>query len=221
MSQIDAEESPPSEVPPPPRRLSKTRRVFYIVFIAFAGVFIYYFGWVGVRPFQVPSGSMLPTLQPGDFLFAVPADTYRRGEIVVLRDPLIAGGYLVKRIVGTTGDRISIDNGYLSINGEYASEPYIREPVEYFMPPHDVPPGEVLVLGDNRNESDDASRWLINPSTGEAIESRDPTVDTVNGVPWKRTVPEDSIVGKVEYIYLPFSRMGAIKPFPLTNTRGE
>ncbi|MCC6488292.1 MAG: signal peptidase I [Candidatus Hydrogenedentes bacterium] len=221
MSQVDTEEEAPPVEAPPPRRLSKTRRAFYIVFIAHASVFIYFFGWVGVRPFQVPSGSMLPTLQPGDFLFAVPVDSYRRGDIVVLRDPLITGGYLVKRIVGTGGDRISVDNGYLSINGEYASEPYIREPIEYLMPPHEVPPGEVLVLGDNRNESDDASRWLINPRTGEAVESRDTTIDTVEGVPWKRTVPVDSIVGKVEYIYLPFSRMGTIKAFPLTNTRGD
>ena len=221
MSSIDSEEVPTPEAPPSRKRLSKARRVFYIFFIVFAGVFIYYFGFVGVRPFMVPSGSMLPTLQPGDFLFAVPAATYRRGEIVVLKDPLIPGGYLVKRIVGAGGDQISVDNGYLSINGDYASEPYIFDPMEYILPPHEVPPGEVLVLGDNRNESDDASRWLINPATGAAIETHDTTVDTVEGVPWKRTVPVDSIIGKVEYIYLPFSRMGPIKPFPLTNTRGE
>lgn len=206
---------------PKPARLSRSRRVFYIIFIAFAFFFVYEFGYVGVRPFEVPSGSMIPTLLPGDFLFTVPQPQYHRGDIVVLKDPLTPGGYLVKRIVGIPGDTISAENGYLAIDGLYASEPYIREPMNYQMPPRKVPEGEVFVLGDNRNESDDASHWLIDPKTGRAIETDKPNVDTVDGERWKRTVPMDSIVGKVKYLYLPFSRMGPVHSYPLTNTAGE
>ncbi len=212
--------NPPPEAPKR-TRLSRGRRIFYIVFLVFAAVFIYEFGYVGVRPFEVPSGSMIPTLVPGDFLFAVPQPQYHRGDIVVLTDPLTPGGYLVKRIVGMPGDTISAENGYLAIDGLYASEPYIREPMNYQMPPRKVPDGEMFVLGDNRNESDDASHWLIDPETGHAIETDKPNVDTVNGKRWKRTVPMKSIVGKVHYIYLPFSRMGPLHSYPLTNTAGD
>ena len=203
------------------RRLSRGRRVFYLGFIGYAAVLIYFFAVRGAVPFKVPSGSMEPTLLPGDFLFTTKEPTCRRGDIVVLRDPMTPGGYLVKRIVGMPGDTIGIDNGSVFINGKYASEPYIREPINYVFPPHKVPPGEVLVLGDNRNESDDASRWLIDPETGQAKETDDTTTDAVAGKHWKRTVPLDSVIGTVRLIYLPFSRMGRVMPYPLTNTAGE
>lgn len=206
---------------PAKRRHPPARTAFYIAFLIFAAIVLYAFVVVGVAPFKVPSGSMIPTLLPGDFLFCVPQDTYTRGELVVLHDPLTPGGYLVKRIVGVAGDTVSAENGYLAIDGKYASEPYILEPMNYEMPPRTVPDGEIFVLGDNRNESDDASRWLINPASGEAIETQRPAVDTVDGKEWKRTVPVSSVIGQVVYIYLPFARMGSVRSYPLTNVDGE
>jgi len=211
----------PSERSPKKKRHSRARLTFYIAFLIFAAIALYFFVWVGVVPFKVPSGSMMPTLVPGDFLFCVPQPAYHRGDIVVLMDPIPPGGYLVKRITGMPGDTVSAENGYLAINGTYASEPYIREPMNYVMPPRQVPDGEVFVLGDNRNESDDASHWLIDPATGDGIETNDSTVDEVGGETWKRTVPIDTIVGKVVYIYLPFDRMGPVRSYPLTNVAGE
>ena len=214
-----------SDIQPEPtpkrKKHSRGRLTFYIAFLVFAVVFLYFSIIVGVRPFKVPSGSMLPTLLPGDFLFCVPQPSYHRGDIVILLDPLQPGGYLVKRIVGMPGDTVSAENGYLTVNGTYASEPYIREPMNYVMPPRAVPDGEVFVLGDNRNESDDASRWLIDPETGQGIETGKTTEDVVDGKTWKRTVPIDSIIGKVVYLYLPFDRMGPVRSYPLTNLDGE
>lgn len=204
-----------------PRGMGPVRLAIYVVFLLLAAALIYGFGVIGLVPFKVPSHSMAPTLLPGDFIFAAPEKVYHRGEIVVLRDPLIPGGYLVKRIVGVAGDTIEVDNGYLSINGKYASEPYIPEPMEYVIPRETIPEGEVLVLGDNRNYSDDASRWLIDPQTGQARKAEGLSSNIIERRVWKRSIPVDMIEGRACFIYLPFSRIGPIRAYPLTNIDGE
>ncbi|HRI87054.1 MAG TPA: signal peptidase I [Candidatus Hydrogenedentes bacterium] len=202
-------------------RIRPARKAFYVVVILVGIVVSYWMGIRGLAPFRVPSESMLNALQPNDFIFTLPQETYARGDIVVLHDPLLPGGFLVKRIVGLPGDKIDINYGYLSINNAYASEPYIREPMNYFLQGIEVPDGEMIVLGDNRNESEDASRWLIDPDTGEAIDATRVQSDIVDGKRWKRTVPMNSIIGKVVFRYLPFSRFGVVSSFPLKNSKGE
>ena len=212
---------PPVEAQRAHKRLSPARQAFYIAFVLFAAVFVYWILFRGLMFFRVPSESMLPTLAAGDFIVTLPRQEYRRGDIVVLADPLMKGGHLVKRVAAVEGDTVEVGLGYLTVKGRYASEPYIREPMNYAIETLTVPTGEVLVLGDNRNESDDASRWLINPDTGEAVDAVNAKNDVVNGKRWKRTVPAGTIVGKVMYRYLPFGRIGAISSYPLTNSAGE
>ncbi|MFA6244538.1 MAG: signal peptidase I [Candidatus Hydrogenedentales bacterium] len=201
--------------------LSRGRVVFYSIVIVGSLIPIYFFGILGAVPFKVPSSSMEPTLLPGDYLFATPESLYSRGDIIVLRDPTQKGAFLVKRIVGLPGDTISEDNGSLSINGKYASEPYIYEPINYVLQPVTVPENEILVLGDNRNASEDSSRWLIDPDTGEVTVSDEYGTRGPGGKTYKRSVPIKSIIGKVRYIYLPFKRAGKVPSFPLTNFDGE
>jgi signal peptidase I len=212
---------PPVEAPRARRRLSPARQAFYIAFVLFAAVFVYWLLFRGLMFFRVPSESMLPTLAPGDFIVTLPQQVYRRGDIVVLADPLMKGGRLVKRIAAVEGDTVEVSLGYLTIQGRYASEPYIHDPMDYAIETLTVPTGEVLVLGDNRNESNDASRWLINPDTGEAMDATDAKSDIVNGKRWKRTVRVSTVVGKVMYRYLPFGRIGGVSSYPLTNSAGE
>jgi signal peptidase I len=108
---------------------------------------------------------------------------------VVVRDPERPGEYLVKRIVGISGDRIAVLNGQLMVNGRAISEPYLSEPMEYQMSPMLVGSQEVFLLGDNRNESEDSHLW-------------------------KRGVPESDIMGAVRYIYSPGERRGARVAYP-------
>ena len=90
-------------------------------------------------PFQIPSGSMLPTIQIGDHIFAsmysygspVPFTDIKlfkkpiqRGDIIIFpypRDPSID---YIKRAIGLPGETIEIQNDNVFINGELLNEPY-------------------------------------------------------------------------------------------------
>jgi signal peptidase I len=91
----------------------------------------------------IPSGSMLPTLQIGDYVvvekwaygarlpFTSAAQlgwsSPQRGDIVVLLNPNggTADDDLIKRVVGVAGDTVEIRDGHLIVNGQ----PVPREPV--------------------------------------------------------------------------------------------
>ncbi|MFH1158516.1 MAG: signal peptidase I [Pseudomonadota bacterium] len=91
------------------------------------------------EPFNIPSGSLLPTLQIGDYLFvekyaygysrySFPMELIdfrgrffesepKRGDIAVFRRPKKIDVDYIKRIVGLPGDRIQVAGGILHING--------------------------------------------------------------------------------------------------------
>ena len=87
-----------------------------------------------VEPFRIPSGSMLPTLEAGDFILVnkfgyglrlpvihdliVPLGDPGLGDVVVFRYPVDPGQDYIKRIVGLPGDTIAYSGKRLSINGE-------------------------------------------------------------------------------------------------------
>lgn len=103
------------------------------------------------EPFNIPSGSMLPTLQIGDYLFVSKRDygysrysfpfgvmpiedriwtdgkTPARGDIIVFKLPSDNRTDYIKRIVGLPGDTVETVNGRLYINDELV----VREAVGY------------------------------------------------------------------------------------------
>ena len=169
-----------------------------------------------LQPFLIPSESMEHTLLVGDFLLVnkqifapsgsarnlehliLPYRDVERGDIVVFHHP--DPPYLVKRVVGIPGDRIRIDDGRVSVNGEALNEPYVafepiapnpfldRFPARVYTDPNVdptwwrqlqgltqngelvVPPGQYFMLGDNRNHSKDSRFWGLVPR--EAIIAR-------------------------------------------------
>ena len=114
--------------------LGETTRTFiYAVIIAF-GVRTF-----GYEPFNIPSGSMIPTLLIGDYLFVskfsygyskftvtfgwplfdgrVLAHDPKRGDVAVFKLPRDGKTDYIKRIIGLPGDRIQMIGGVLHING--------------------------------------------------------------------------------------------------------
>ena len=114
----------------------------------------------------IPSGSMRPTLREGDFILvnrlAYRVREPRRGEVIVFQRD---GEDYVKRVLALPGDRFCFAGDYLWVNGERVDERaylakgawgWTRGGERFGDEEHVLPPENYLVLGDNRNSSDDS-----------------------------------------------------------------
>jgi signal peptidase I len=161
-----------------------------------------------VKPYRIPSESMLGTLRPGDRVLVNRAVYHlhqpRRGDVVVFRYPRDPAVVFIKRIVGVPGDVLEVRDGRLYVNGERPREPYVHRTSGRADPtvaqaaiagstlhdpwslaePYRVPAGEYFVMGDNRTDSDDSRDW--------------------------GTVPRAAIVGEGLATYWPLSRLRAL-----------
>jgi signal peptidase I len=174
-----------------------------------------------LQAFLIPSGSMHPTLLEGDRIFVNKLVYFTRwpkhGEIVVFHAPPWADPEerdFIKRVMGLPGDRISVHDGKVFRNGQPLKEPYIAATPDYEWPTDQfallkpggkpqrviqdgeitVPQGMVLVMGDNRNESNDSHAWRALGSDG-------------NSYPCP-FVPEERIIGRSMFIFWPPGRIG-------------
>ncbi len=87
-----------------------------------------------VEPFKIPSGSMIPTLQVGDFILVnkfiygirlpvanwkiIEVDSPQRGDVMVFRYPEDPSLDYIKRVVGLPGDLVAYQNKRLTVNGQ-------------------------------------------------------------------------------------------------------
>ena len=122
----------------------------------------------GYGAYAVPSVSMSPTVEKGDYFIAdtwrYPAHQPTEGEIVLLELADGTGVQYLKRIVGLPGDRIEIRDRVLYRNGDPVAEPYIQplDGMHFYgrtFGSITVEPGKVFVLGDNRDNSMDSRAW--------------------------------------------------------------
>jgi signal peptidase I len=152
------------------------------------------------EPRFIPSASMVPTLNLGDRL-VVEKLTYRfhppqRSDIVVFQVPpaLQAEGYsadqaFIKRTIGLPGDRIALRAGQVYLNGQLLAEPYVVEtPKVEEMPEVTVPAGQLFVMGDNRNNSNDSRYWGF--------------------------LPMENLVGHAVWRFFPLNAWGALQVSP-------
>lgn len=138
----------------------------------FAVVYIFVF-----QPHQVDGKSMEPNFHNGEYILTDKI-SYRihppkRGDVVVFHSPQDERVDFIKRILGVPGDTIKVQSGYVYLNGikleeEYINEPgqvlggrFLRENVEV-----EVPPGQYLAMGDNRNHSSDSREWGFVSTSG-------------------------------------------------------
>lgn len=165
MESLDNTQRPAPESPAP--ATAEWKRVLLDLFetVALALVLFLVINAVSARV-RVDGLSMLPTLQDGEFVL-VNRLAYRlglpsRGDIIVFRSTTQPDLDLIKRIVGTSGDKIAIANGKVKVNGVTIKEPYINEAPQY-SGHWTVPDGSLFVLGDNRNDSSDSHAWGMLP----------------------------------------------------------
>ncbi|MFO7603716.1 MAG: signal peptidase I [Gammaproteobacteria bacterium] len=95
------------------------------------------------EPFRIPSGSMLPTLEVGDFILVnkfaygvrIPvwnkkvlgSSVPQRGDVVVFRYPEDPRIDYIKRIIGVPGDEVAYYNKVLYINGKELSQTVVGD----------------------------------------------------------------------------------------------
>src|SRR5246500_5537639 len=124
---------------PPAEKQSETTVEFLasLAAVLVTGLFIITFI---LQAFEIPSSSMEDTLLIGDHVFVnreqfaprtrwmgplLPYRDIKRGYIVVFLSPAEPGLYVVKRIMGVTGDRIHLRDGVVYRNGQKLDEPYV------------------------------------------------------------------------------------------------
>lgn len=142
-----------------------------------------------VKPFSIPSESMQPTLTKGDRVlvarFAYRVGDPKAGDVIVFHPPTSPKEEYIKRVVAVGGDRVSVQDGKLWINGKAMDEPYLNEQdMLGTFPEITVPEGSVFAMGDNRNNSGDSR--VFGP------------------------VPTSSILGKAFFLYWPLARIGGL-----------
>ena len=165
-----------------------------------------------VKPFQIPSGSMIPTLEKGQRVLVNRLSTRLGddpdiGDIIVFHPPRsksctvekdagqvcpmpgsnMAEENFIKRVVATPGDTLRIEDGTPIVNGEPLDQSdWTLRPCAgagcTFDEEVTIPPDHYFMMGDNRGESQDSRFW--------------------------GPVPRDWIVGKAIATYWPPDRLG-------------
>lgn len=139
-----------------------------------------------IQAFWIPTGSMEPTLVPGDRVIVAKVPYYfadpKRGDVIVFEEPDPAkepdrgvwAGFVhwlgqglgfsppdnpdyIKRVVGEPGDVVQGKRDGVYVNGVRISEPYL--PARIDTAPFratEVPEGKLFVMGDNRSNSLDS-----------------------------------------------------------------
>lgn len=155
--------------------------------VLFLGAFV--LGAVKYQPYTVPTDSMDPTVKAGDRVLAerMDGEEVRRGDVVVFQDSVWGSVPMVKRVVGTGGDKVACcdEQGRLSVNGKTLDEPYLKSTGPGSQPPFKattVPEGKLFMLGDHRRDSVDSRVHLEDGDHGAVPRS---TVDArVDAVAW-------------------------------------
>jgi signal peptidase I len=189
-----------------------------------------------LEPFQIPSSSMVPTLQVGDYIL-VNKFTYgirlpvirtkvldlnepSRGDVMVFFPPHMNDTYFIKRVVGLPGDQISYRDKEIYVNGEQVEHESLAT----------LPDGQSRyqlgfeTLGESKHlmQTDDlrpGRSFSVTVKPGHYFMMGDNRDNSSDSRVWGQ-VPEQDIVGKAfaiwmhwdEFLSIPsFSRAGAIE----------
>lgn len=137
---------------------------------------------------RVDGRSMEPSFHDGDYVIvnrlAYRFGELQHGDVVVFPYPLNMEEDFIKRVIALPGDRLSIQEGSVYLNGSQIEEEYLDVTQRGDMAEIVVPMGNVFVLGDNRNDSSDSRLW--------------------------GPLDVEEIIGKAVFRYWPFADAGSV-----------
>ena len=120
------------------------------------------------QPYRVEQQSMERTLEPDQYVLVdklTPRfDEYKRGDIIIFDPPATWATDrrtpFIKRIIGLPGDHVAIRDARVYVNDVALEEPYVYDGQPTVVTGSDsewiVPPAELFVLGDHREDSADS-----------------------------------------------------------------
>jgi signal peptidase I len=170
------------------------------------------------EPFRIPSGSMMPTLIQGDYIFVkkyqyglrlpvlntkiIETGEPKRGDVIVFRLPSNTSINYIKRVVGLPGDEIEYRGHKLYVNGELVDTVRDEEqPVEYNVPRFLETLGErehAILLEKSGNRPGDGSYRVPDGHYFMMGDNRDRSKDSRFIGP----IPESHLVGEAVRIWM-------------------
>lgn len=191
------------------------------------------------EPFQIPSGSMIPTLKVGDFILVnkftygirmpilnseiIPVNRPQRGEVMVFYPPHQPRVSFIKRVVGLPGDEIRYTNNVLYINGVEIKQTELSKTVpELYSPCMSYESQLTIVdeaLGDKAHKMQkcdvpgDTSRngtWIV--PEGHYFMMGDNRDNSQDSRVWG-AVPEKNIIGKAVVVWMHWKEFWSVPGF--------
>lgn len=218
-----SESAEPDEPLPEPALVEYSKSFFPVLFIVLVlRSFLF-------EPFQIPSGSMLPTLKVGDFILVnkynyglrlpvlgtkmVDIGDPQRGDVMVFKFPENHKINYIKRVVGLPGDRIRYQNKQLFVNGEPMAQKLIAQ----------LPPGSPRIqllqeqLGEVNHQiykniapSFASNEWVV--PAGHYFVMGD-NRDNSNDSRFWGYVSDKLVVGKAVYVWMHWNEFWSLPSF--------
>ncbi|HSW93859.1 MAG TPA: signal peptidase I [Gammaproteobacteria bacterium] len=176
------------------------------------------------EPFRIPSGSLKPTLLPGDFVLVnkfdygirlpvihqkiVPVHAISRGDIIVFRYPVDPSIDFIKRVIGLPGDKISYINKVLFVNGKQISQTFEKNTTDHddlgstwtVVQKQEDLLGVKHAIFQNPDKSDDDLKEVVVPP-GMYFAMGDNRDDSADSRYWG-FVPDQNIIGKASIVWM-------------------
>ncbi|MDX1589488.1 MAG: signal peptidase I [Oleiphilaceae bacterium] len=185
-----------------------------------------------VEPFQIPSGSMLPTLEVGDFILVnkfsyglrLPVVDYKflelgepeRGDIMVFKFPVDPSINYIKRVVGLPGDRVRYDDKKLFINGEPVPQALIARLSSVDLLAESLAETDhQIFLTRNRHDRQAEGEWQVPEGHYFVLgDNRDNSRDSR----YWGMVPDDHVVGRAFAIWMHWESLTSLPRFHRVGT---
>lgn len=184
-----------------------------------------------LEPFKIPSSSMVPTLEVGDFILVnkfiyglrlpvtntkfISIHEPQRGDVMVFFPPHDPR-YFIKRVIGLPGDRIRVINNVLYINEQEVSQTFLageppENPANSIYEEH-MPEGQTYITRKRKHPGPAGRNAAFQVPEGHYFmmgDNRDQSFDSRGWGP----VPEKNIVGEAFFVWMHWDKFWSLPKF--------